>query len=991
MYNGADTVETPWRRLVVLPPAPELANAAFVPTKTPALNWDGVSGAATYELQLSKNNKFNPLMALTGSDSITGTSYTITEPLGEGVYYWRVRGLNYLGNAGAWSAVQSLTVDTVVPGVFTLKSPAVNAVINGAPQFSWNGSGGAKYYTVEIDEVGGDFNPPQFTSPQFPQPKLTSTSFKSSFSALGSYDWRVVAEDLAGNKTSSEIRKLTINPLKPAAPTLTWPPHGYSDNDPNNQITLKWAAPLYAESYILQVSKDSKFSKSDQFVVYDEPISTDSHALDVLPHGVYYWRVQAVNTISGVSSWSAVRSFTVDLELPLNKAIINDNTPELKWNPVDYAATYELQLSRNNKFNPLVVLTGADSISGTSYTISNSETLGEGVYYWRVRALNSDSLPGAWSAVRSFTVDTLSPARPALNQPLPNALVNGTTPTLSVKTVTGAVYYQFIVTSDSSCQLNNALADSGSENTKTSWTVPAASALAYGDYYWCARAIDAAKNESDWSTARPFSVTFQKSPAEGFITGSATPAFGWYAVPGALGYKLEVEPVVEAGNTATRIYEIYLGPVTSHAIPSIKALDPGKYQWRLLARTASGYRATPYKTLTILPPAPVIELPKNGGYVITNTPLLSWETVNGAAKYELQLSKNNKFNSLVALTGADSITGTSYTISISESLGEGVYYWRVRGLNYLGKEGAWSVVRSFTVDTIAPTAPILNQPLHKAFSNSTKPTLSVKSVAGAKYYQFIVFEGTGTCETADTLADSDKTYAKNSWMATTALPYGDYFWCARAIDAAENPSGWVGPSSFTVTIQNQPAHEAKTTLTTPTFTWYAAPGAIGYELQVKPAEEEDNPATQVYTISLGVVTKGVIPAVKALNPGKYQWRVNAVTASGDHWTPWRDLVILSPAPQPLAPENNYTFYTLNTPSLEFTWSESAGADSYLIEVNNRSDFKGTGISESITTGEEKIDLTMSLNAGKYYWRVAAVNYLGDTTYSAVRTLTVKTP
>ena len=66
-----------------------------------------------------------------------------------------------------------------------------------------------------------------------------------------------------------------------------------------------------------------------------------------------------------------------------------------------------------------------------------------------------------------------------------------------------------------------------------------------------------------------------------------------------------------------------------------------------------------------------------------------------------------------------------------------------------------------------------------------------------------------------------------------ALPYDDgYYWRAMVKDAAGNPSAWSEPRSLTVTFQNLPVSGLYTNDPTPTFSWYAVPGATGYKLIV---------------------------------------------------------------------------------------------------------------------------------------------------------------
>ncbi|HPR41881.1 MAG TPA: carboxypeptidase regulatory-like domain-containing protein, partial [Candidatus Methanofastidiosa archaeon] len=122
----------------------------------------------------------------------------------------------------------------------------------------------------------------------------------------------------------------------------------------------------------------------------------------------HYWHVRAKDAAGNYSDWSTIFSFTVDTSLPevptltspANGATLDDSTPTFNWSEVTGATTYYLKISTTQTFSSI---TFEETISsGTSYTLSSSDALANGTYYWKVSSnLDDDS----YSDVRSFTVD----------------------------------------------------------------------------------------------------------------------------------------------------------------------------------------------------------------------------------------------------------------------------------------------------------------------------------------------------------------------------------------------------------------------------------------------------------------------------------------------------------------------------------------------------------------------------------------------------------
>lgn len=89
-------------------------------------------------------------------------------------------------------------------------------------------------------------------------------------------------------------------------------------------------------------------------------------------------------------------------------------------------------------------------------------------------------------------------------------------------------------------------------------------------------------------------------------------------------------------------------------------------------------------------------LPAKDTYYKSGTNVtLSWNTVPGAASYEVQVAKDSAFANVIT---------TQSTVASHLPLGQpasGPYYWRFRATNSQGKTGAWSAVSTFGIDVFA--------------------------------------------------------------------------------------------------------------------------------------------------------------------------------------------------------------------------------------------------------------------------------------------------
>ena len=119
---------------------------------------------------------------------------------------------------------------------------------------------------------------------------------------------------------------------------------------------------------------------------------------------------------------------------PLNNTICIDNNVVFEWNASTDAEgnniTYKIEISENSSFSSL-------SHSETSFSASKLISLTKGkAYYWRVKAVDSESAESAYSSVSQFLtegdgVSNHVPFAPTLVAPALNSEIDGTSTILS--------------------------------------------------------------------------------------------------------------------------------------------------------------------------------------------------------------------------------------------------------------------------------------------------------------------------------------------------------------------------------------------------------------------------------------------------------------------------------------------------------------------------------------------------------------------------------
>ncbi len=618
---------------------------------------------------------------------------------------------------------QNFTASLAIPDAPQLSTPVNNSInVNTAVVLSWSAAPRAQTYNLQVSRNAS------FTNLVINRTNILSTSFSVIDLLPGvTYYWRVSATNNSGTSAWSSTWNFTTIQTLTTPPSLVTPVNNSINISLNP--TLNWSSTLGADTYTLQVSTNSNFTS----IVFQQDGITQNSAqvTGLLANTKYYWRVRASNSTT-TTDWSQVWNFTTLPNVPVAPILLSPQNnitdvelnQTLRWNAVNEASSYNLQVSLDPNFNGLVA--SQAGLTNTNYTISglNHSTK----YYWRVNATNIAG-NGPWSEVWNFTTMAPIPNPPTIISPTINETNVSRNPLLTWSSVAGASGYdlQVSIYSDFATYAIN-------EINIVINAYQLSSLFPDRYYYWRVRSRNAA-GVSAWVTGyfktKPLILgPTLLEPANYSKITSVDAFFSWTPVTGATYYELILS---KSSN-----FSSYIANPKNLTSPNfaIFGLDNSTtYFWKVRA-IVNGEVGEWSDMFAFLTPSkikgPTLVAPENDSYGHGTDITFYWKPIPDMDGYDLQVATDNTFTNVIATyVGIERTYQKVRDLMLNTTL-----YWRVRG--YKGADnGEWSNYWKLRTGSTLIGQPIIIYPPNGKTNVSIDPVFKWEPVQNATSYEVI--------------------------------------------------------------------------------------------------------------------------------------------------------------------------------------------------------------------------------------------------------------
>jgi len=675
-----------------------------------------------------------------------------------------------------------------VPMPPVLVSPSAGLALNDSNiTFTWLPITGADSYRLQITKDSSTVHSAN---------NITTTSYSIPSGTLsdGSYSWQVAAHNSAGWGfwSSPFVFSISTPQQLPEAPILSLPATGSTLN--NSEITLAWLPVTGADTYQVQVNKDS--------IVIHSATNITATAYKILSgtlsDGTYSWQVAAHNT-AGWGFWSSPFVFSLRTQMSITDIakyvdrvvyvevsgyedgkqftasgsgfiISSDGKIVTNYHVIDGATSGKVTLNDGTKYDIISVLGYAKPKELTDKDLA-------------VIKINASNLP-VCNLGDSDKVQ-VGESVVAIGSPLglPNVVSNGIVSKIwaeGVIQITAPISH-----GNSGGPLFNMYGEVIGINTFTFAPLGGENINFALPVNWL-KSLDTSLNltleqvyqKEHSSTSLVPETPKLVSPIDESVISTTTLTLTWTQSSRADYYGVFI---YEGRDKLDDSAEIVKSKVytNSYTVPSGKLVSGKTYTWFVGAYNSYGHNnpaetvvwhfstATATPTLT----APVLLSPKDKESLFDYQLSFSWTSVPGASTYGFWVG--------AGLSGVPTtkvyftvVYGTSTTLS-KDLLPKGqMYTWAVCGIDSNNNPGSFSEDRHFSV--IKKGIPFLLSPLNNS-STILPPLLSWASAAGTDEYFVTVFD-----------SNFNIVYSEFTTITLAVVPYNSivrgrtYYWCVYA-------------------------------------------------------------------------------------------------------------------------------------------------------------------------------------------------------------------
>ena len=874
----------------------------------------------------------------------SGAASFTTKALTDGEYEYRVIVTDIAGNVTE-TAAERVTIDTVLPVIgesVTIANLHNDEYVNSqGVSFSGTGEVGSRIYLTLTDKNGQTvtgLNPASVVVNN--QGKWTYTL--ASNLSDGNYGWSFVAEDLAGNRSSTVSGTVTMDTTDPLVNYLGI---GSSDSGLSNSDNItNDQTPLFtgtvnelAKITVTLVSGDGLTTyqfESDGYVTGTWSITASQAITD----GIYTVQVTATDkagnagpvdtgnlTIDTVVSGGDAGSFGLTDDSDSGVADDNITNKEVISLTGTVEAGTRITLTQLNGPDGAVSLgtplPHASSDQDGAWTIALPNNLPEGNFGYTLRyvdvAGNTKDVNGSLTVDRTINVSAQFNSQTGIDGE--TIYSNDNTPSIGGNGTQGDKV-TVTLTSPSGTALAPLLATVGSSGT---WSVTTPELAVDGVYQWSMTAIDAAGNTQAAITG---SFTLDTEPptlsAAGLVTGSdtgfatddnitsdKTPEF---SISGEAGSRVVIK--LWSGNqasgtpawTSTSMEIPSAGSITV-SLPQASALGDGHYTWTATLTDVAGNTtvsdAQPLQVDTTPPTMPTLDLASDTGTDTTdnltndNTPLFQG---SGEVGTRISLIITSASGVTQPVQPAYVVVGNTgqWSYQMTNALPDGTYTVVSQSMDAAGNT-TLSDSLMIAIDTHAPA--LQNVRMASAsdsadtsdgITNVKSPVFEGRSEQDAAITMVITKDGV-TQHTLTTTAGSGGNWSINN---VPELGDGDYRWQVTAKDAAGNispPQNGVftidtAVSEFTVKLAtaSDSGDSTSDAITNRKAVQLSGDGENGASVSLV-ALSRNGEAINVATVNAVTVANGVwtltLPTL-GLGDGDYNYTVKIVDVAGNEET-----------------------------------------------------------------------------------------------------------